>query len=224
MTTHGNLPDAPRASDTGSGAPRCQPASVLHHSLLENVLGIFTGCFAASLGLFLLQSCAAVTGGTAGLALLISYMVPLPFGVLFLAVNTPFFALAVWKKGWDFTLRTIGAVVLVSLLTPVHFAVLGDIAVAPLYGVVGGNLLAGIGLLILFRHRASLGGFNILALILQERLNWRAGYVQMGLDVMIVLAALVVVLPLMVVLSALGATLLNLILALNHRSGRYTAA
>ncbi|WP_251046672.1 hypothetical protein [Arthrobacter sp. ISL-85] len=57
-------------------------------------------------------------------------------------------------------------------------------------------------------------------LLLQEKLNWRAGYMQMVLDVVIVLASLVLVAPLMVLLSAAGATLLNLILALNHRPGR----
>lgn len=43
----------------------------------------------------------------------------------------------------------------------------------------------------------------------------------MVLDVAIVLASLILVTPLMVLLSAAGATLLNLIIALNHRPGRY---
>lgn len=205
-------------------APAARAPSVMRHSPIEDILGFVTGCFAASLGLFLLKSSEAVTGGTAGLALLVSYAVQLPFGVIFLAVNVPFFTLAVWKKGWNFTLRTIAAVTLVSVLSSVHPAALGSIQIAPVYGVLGGNLLAGVGLLILFRHRSSLGGFNILALILQERLHWRAGYVQMVLDVAIVLAALALVPPLMVVFSAAGAVLLNFILALNHRPGRYLAS
>lgn len=205
-------------------APVAQSPSLARHSPIEDVLGFVTGCFAASLGLFLLKSSEAVTGGTAGLALLVSYAVHLPFGVIFLAINVPFFALAVWKKGWNFTLRTVAAVILVSVLSSVHPAALGDLEVAPVYGVLGGNLLAGVGLLILFRHQSSLGGFNILALILQERLNWRAGYVQMVLDGAIVLAALALVPPLMVVLSGAGATLLNFVLALNHRPGRYLAS
>ncbi len=52
-----------------------------------------------------------------------------------------------------------------------------------LYGVVAGNLLAGVGLLILFRHRAGLGGFNVLALYLQENFGIRAGYFQLAVDV-----------------------------------------
>ena len=44
-------------------------------------------------------------------------------------------------------------------------------------------------MLILFRHRASLGGFNVLVLYLQERYGWRAGLIQMGLDCSIVVLA-----------------------------------
>ena len=197
------------------------PPSAVRHSVVEDVLGILTGTFAASLGLFLLKSSGAVTGGTAGLALLLSYSVALPFGVIFFSVNLPFFALAVWKKGWNFALRTGAAIALVSVMASLHPAALGSLHIDPAYGVLGGNLLAGVGLLILFRHQSSLGGFNIMALLLQEKLGWRAGYVQMVLDVAIVLASLALVPPLMVLLSAAGATLLNLILALNHRPGRY---
>jgi len=205
--------------------PRLAPAeTIVRHSALENVLGIITGAFTVSLGLFLLKTSAAVTGGTAGLALLLSYTGTLPFSALFLAVNIPFFALAVWKKGWGFTLRTITAVALVSALSYLHPYALGGLAPDPLYAALAGNMLAGVGLLILFRHNASLGGFNILALILQERLGWRAGYVQMVLDTMIVLAAFAVVAPSAVLLSAVGAVLLNLVLALNHRPGRYLGA
>ncbi len=199
------------------------PPDPVPHSLLEDVLGLATGVVLASLGLHLLQSAAAVTGGTAGLSLLTSYATGLPFEALFVAVNVPFFVLAIWKKGWRFTVRSLGCVVAVSLLTGVHERLL-DTGAAPYatgYAVVLGNLLAGVGLLIVFRHGASLGGFNVLALLLQERVGLRAGYVQMGLDVAVVLAAAAVVPPEMVGLSALGAVVLNVILAFNHRPGRY---
>ena len=221
MTTTASPAHKAPTAEEGTTAEPGLPPSAVRHSVVEDVLGILTGTFAASLGLFLLKSSGAVTGGTAGLALLLSYSVPLPFGVIFFGVNLPFFLLAIWKKGWNFALRTGAAIALVSVLASVHPAALGPLHIDPAYGVLGGNLLAGVGLLILFRHKSSLGGFNILALLLQEKLKWRAGYVQMVLDVAIVLAALALVPPLLVLLSAAGATLLNLILALNHRPGRY---
>lgn len=217
-----NLATSDARTDQGiTTAALAAPPSAVRHSLLEDVLGILTGTFAASLGLYLLKSSEAVTGGTAGLALLLSYTLPLPFGVIFFGVNLPFFGLALWKKGWNFALRTGAAIALVSAMASLHPWALGSLDIDPVYGVLGGNLLAGVGLLILFRHKSSLGGFSIMALLLQEKLKWRAGYVQMVLDVAIVLAALALVPPLMVLLSAFGAILLNLILALNHRPGRY---
>ncbi|TAJ48509.1 MAG: YitT family protein [Herbiconiux sp.] len=219
---------APRAVTSRPKTPREGPlvtgreeANPLAHSPVEDVLGIATGTVVASIGLFLLKSAGAVTGGTAGLALLLSYVVPIPFGVIFLAVNLPFFALAAWKKGWNFTLRTAASVALVSVLSLINpLAVVID-HLDPVWAVLAGNLLAGMGLLVLFRHKASLGGFNILALLLQEKFGWRAGYVQMALDVTLVLCAFAVVPPLTVLLSAAGAVVLNLVLALNHRPGRY---
>ena len=86
-----------------------------------------------------------------------------------------------------------------------------------------GGLLCGTGMLILFRHRASLGGLNVLVLYLQERFGWRAGKVQMVLDSLIVLGGLVVADVPRVALSVLGAVVLNLTLAVNHRPGRYLA-
>jgi uncharacterized membrane-anchored protein YitT (DUF2179 family) len=207
-----------------NSAPATLVKNPLRHSLVEDVLGILTGTLVASLGLFLLKSTAAVTGGTAGLALLVSYAAPIPFGVLFFAINVPFFALALWKKGLNFTVRTIIAVGLVSVFSAVHPNAVQLVDLNPVYAVIAGNALAGVGLLILFRHKASLGGFNILALILQERLGWRAGYTQMALDVLIILLAFTVAPPLTVAMSAAGAVLLNLILALNHRPGRYAGA
>lgn len=193
------------------------------HTLLEDALGYVTSIVVTSLGLYLIQSVGAVTGGTAGLSLLVSYWTGLPFEVLFVLVNLPFFGLALSKKGIGFTLRSLGCVIAVSAMTRVHADLLPLDGLDTVYGVVAGNLLVGLGLLVIFRHGASLGGFNVLALLLQERLNLRAGYVQMGLDISVILLALFVVSPATVLLSALGAVVLNIILAFNHRPGRYLA-
>ncbi|MGO2823999.1 MAG: YitT family protein, partial [Brachybacterium alimentarium] len=61
------------------------------------------------------------------------------------------------------------------------------------------------------------------ALILQERAGLRAGYVQMALDVAVILLSLLVLNIPQVLLSALGGVILNVVLALNHRPGRYRA-
>jgi uncharacterized membrane-anchored protein YitT (DUF2179 family) len=191
------------------------------HTRLEDALGLVTGVFVASLGIYLIQTCGAVTGGTAGLSLLLSYATGLGFGWLFVLINIPAFVVAAWQKGPTFTVKSLLCVVGVSLATRLHTGMLGLDHVDRTYGVVAGNLLAGAGLLILFRHGASLGGFNVAALLMQEKLGLRAGYVQMALDVAVVVGSLLVVDPAVVVLSAVGAVVLNLVLAFNHRPGRY---
>lgn len=194
---------------------------VLRHSMFEDVFGLLSGTFVASLGIYLLKSAHAVTGGTAGLALLLSYGTGWSFGLLFFGVNLPFFALAVKAKGLDFSVRTLISIALVSAFAALHPLMLPIPALNPVYATLVGNLLAGVGMLMLFRHRSSLGGLNTLALIVQDRTGWRAGYVQLAFDVVIITASLLVVPPANVLLSAAGAVVLNIVLALNHRPGRY---
>jgi uncharacterized membrane-anchored protein YitT (DUF2179 family) len=66
-------------------------------------------------------------------------------------------------------------------------------------------------------------GINVLVLWLQERFGWRAGKLQMGLDVSILLCGAFIVPPLLLAASVLGAVLLNFALAVNHKPGRYMA-
>lgn len=206
-------------AETGSSLVFEQQATP--HGIADDVLGILTGTFTASLGLFLLNASAAVTGGTAGLSLLVGYATGWSFWALFAVINVPFAILAVVKKGWNFTLRTMLSIALVSGFGLVHETFFRIDDLQPLYGVLAGNLLAGIGVLILFRHRSSVGGVHIIALLLQERFGFRAGWSLMVFDTLIILLALLVVPWPNVLMSAAGAILLNLVLALNHRPGRY---
>ena len=196
-------------------------AIFVRHPLWEDALALLTGTALVALGIAFYSHAGLLTGGTVGLAFLLKYLAGWPFGLVFFLVNLPFYGLAIWRMGWTFTLRTVCAVGLVSLfaeLTPrwVRFAEL-DVIYAALFG----GFVIGLGLLILFRHRASLGGVNILALFLQERFGLRAGKVQMAIDALIVLAAVLVVPLDKVALSVLGAVALNLVLAVNHRADRY---
>jgi uncharacterized membrane-anchored protein YitT (DUF2179 family) len=208
-----------RASRPPLAALRDAPATP--HSRLDDAVAMLVGTFVASLGLYLLHLSGAVTGGTAGLALLLGYALHLPFGPVFLVINLPFLALAAWKRGWSFALRTLLAVALVSAWAYLHPLVADVVAIAPVYGTLTGNLLAGLGMLILFRHNASLGGLNTLALLAQDLLGLRAGLVQLCFDALIVALSLSVAPPPTVLLSAIGAAVLNLVLVMNHRPGRY---
>ncbi|GAL27087.1 arginine/ornithine antiporter ArcD [Vibrio variabilis] len=161
-----------------------------------------------------------LTGGTAGLALFITKVTTLSFGQVFFALNLPFYILSVTRI-WQFTINTFIAVSIVSFAVDHLHHVIQISHIEPVYAALIGGGLIGMGMLVIFRHKMSLGGFNILALFLQERFGIRAGKVQMALDCSIVVLSLFVVDIYLIALSVLGAIATNLILAMNHKPGRY---
>lgn len=200
-----------------------QTTPLQQHTLFEDMLALLTGTLLVSLGVAMLGKAHLITGGTVGIAFLLHYFTGMSFGKLFFAINVPFYFLAVKKMGWKFTLKTFAAVGLLSAfseLLPLMFS-MEDLN--PLYGAVMGGLLCGVGLLVLFRHRASLGGINVLVLYLQERYGLRAGLVQLGLDAAILMLSIPMISLTSVTISLLGAAMLNLTLAVNHKPGRYMA-
>jgi uncharacterized membrane-anchored protein YitT (DUF2179 family) len=191
------------------------------HSLFDDAQAIVTASVFISLGLGFFAQGKLLAGGTAGVALLLARVMPFRFGPIFFALNLPFFVLGVRQMGWRFTAKTFVAIALVSLGSDQLHRLVRLEAVHPLYGALAGGLLAGTGLLMLFRHDACLGGLNILSIWLQRRHGVRAGVFQMAVDAAIVVAGFLVVSPTTVGLSVLGAVALNLVLAVNHRPGRY---
>lgn len=208
------------ARDEAAGDGR-DDESLQHHRFYEDALAIVMGTLLAGLGVTLYSEATLAVGGIAGMSLLGSYVSGWGFGAIFFAANLPFYVLAVLRMGWPFTLRTFAAVALVSVFARLTPGWIDIAALQPLYAAIAGGGLIGTGLLILFRHRAGLGGMNILAVYLQDNYNIRAGWFLLGVDVVILIVACFI-LPLdKVALSLVGAAVINLILAINHRPGRY---
>jgi len=199
------------------------PAAIDRHTAFEDTQALLTGTLFIALGVAMFHHAGLLTGGTAGLAFLLHYATGVSFGKLFFLINLPFYWIAWRRMGRAFTLKTFIAVALLSMLTEWQPLALSFAALQPLYAAVMGGLLMGSGFLMLFRHRASLGGVGIVALLLQQERGWRAGKVQMAVDCAIVLMALFIVDPLRIGYSLVGALALNLTLAVNHKPGRYVA-
>lgn len=195
----------------------------LHHSKAEDALALLSGTALIALAVALFQHAHLLSGGTAGIAFLLHYGVGWPFGAVFFVLNLPFYVLAWRRMERAFIVKTMIAVALLSVLTELMPQLVRFEQVQPLYAALVGGVLLGVGFLILFRHRASLGGVGILAFYLQESRGWRAGHVQMAVDALILLLALITAPLEQVALSVIGAVVLNFTLAINHRSGRYMA-
>lgn len=203
-----------------STAPSLTPARH-KHTVIEDVFGLVAGVVVTSFALFLLRSTGAVTGGIAGLALAVEYWSGVSVSLLVVVLNVPFFAVALWQKGVRFTVRTLLAVGGLAVTTQAIGHVFTIDSINPVFGTLTGNLLAGLGMLMLFRHQASLGGVSITGLIIQERTGFKAGYTQLIFDACVVAISFVTLAPSMVALSILGAAVLNVVIVLNHRPDRY---
>ncbi|MDB5623614.1 MAG: hypothetical protein JWR39_2177 [Devosia sp.] len=191
------------------------------HTLAEDIFAMLIGTMLVGLGIVFYAQVTLITGSTAGLALLLQYATGLSFGVLFFVINLPFYVLAVLRMGWPFALKTFCCVLLVSFFSSAIPTWLDISHIEPLYAALMGGGMIGLGVLSLFRHKASVGGINILSLYLQDNWGIRAGYFQLGVDGLVLLAAFFILPFDRVLYSLLGAVVLNLIVATNHRPGRY---
>lgn len=198
-----------------------EPDDDLRHTTLEDAFALATGVVFVALGVELLRRAGLSSGGAPGLAILLHLATGLPFAPVLFAINLPFYAFAFLRMGWRFTLKTFVAV---SLLTCAVWGLPQVIRVShvePFAGAIGAGLLTGVGLLILIRHKSSLGGVGIMAVYLQDRFGWRAGKVQMAIDCAILSGAFLQLDVAHALMSILGAVVLNGVLWVNHRSGRY---
>lgn len=191
------------------------------HTFFDDVQALGAAILLVGLSILFFREAGLLTGGVTGMAFVLHYATGWSFGLLFFALNLPFYVFGWLTLGRVFTLKTFVAVGLLSACTEVMPRLLDIGRVNTVFATVMGGLLAGTGILMLIRHRASLGGVGVLAIYLQQRRGWRAGMVQMVMDCAILASALWVVSPRLVALSVLGAVVLNIVIAVNHRPGRY---
>lgn len=193
------------------------------HTAIEDAQGIGLGVFLCALALHVLTHAGLITGQTAGIAVILSYLTGYPFGAVFFVINLPFYLLAWRRLGPVFTAKSLLSVTLLSIaatLIPRWFEIAW--VATPLAAATAGAL-TGVGLLVMFRHNGSLGGLGVVALLVQDRFGFRAGYVQLLADAVIFGAAFALFPFATVFWSLVGAVILNLIIAINHRRDRYIA-
>lgn len=207
------MPDRP---DQLSDRPR--------HSAVDDAQGIAFGVTMAALGMHILTHMGFVTGQTTGIAVILAYVTGLPFAGVYFAVNLPFLALAWYRLGLRFALKTLVTTIAVSVLVALlpYWLELGRIE--PALAAVLFGLLFGIAALAAIRHGGSFGGLSVLWIELQDRTGFKAGHAQLISDVLIFAAAGLILPWDKLAYSALGAAVFALFLAFNHHRDRYVAA
>ncbi|CAI9119891.1 YitT family protein [Brytella acorum] len=191
------------------------------HTWGEDVYAFLIGCSMIVVGLVCLHRAGLVTGGVAGISLLLSYVVPLSPGMLFSVINVPFLLFAFRAMGHVFALKTTIASISITLLALVMPHIIGLSFIDPLFAAVFGGTIIGMGILSLARHQAGVGGTGVVTLWLQKAHGLNAGRTQLAIDAVILLTSLVALPWRQVLLSAISAAALSGVMIAFHRPDRY---
>ncbi len=141
--------------------------------------------FGAGIGLFIDPNDLA-PGGASGLCIILSRLIPLETGTLFLLVNIPIIALGIWKFGWKFILSTLYAIFISSMATN-YFDTLTPLTREPLLGAVFGGVLVAAGIGLVMRAGATTGGTDIIVKCLKLKKPYlKTGTIFLTIDSVII--------------------------------------
>ena len=128
-----------------------------------------------------------LNGGVGGIALAVQYLFNLPAGYLVLILNIPLFFWSIKEVDKEFTLLTILGTVAESIFLVLtkdlasHFF-LKDILLSCIYG----GVIHGVAMGIIFSNHGSLGGADIVSVILRKKYNFEIGSVSLAINIFIV--------------------------------------
>ncbi|WP_053366762.1 YitT family protein [Bacillus sp. FJAT-27245] len=149
-------------------------------------LTFFTMGMAYALNSFLIPH-QVLTGGVAGMAIIINNFVPISTGWIILGINLPLFVLGYFHLGRKFLVYTIYSVLLLSFLMkilPVH-AFSDDLLLSGIFGgVLFGTSVGG-----LIRFGGSAGGIDIISIILARKKDLPVGVLITWINLLVVLTS-----------------------------------
>lgn len=136
-----------------------------------------------------------ITGGTAGLALLLHYISPLSVGSLIVLINFPLLIIGNKYLGKMFAIRTIITLILISVFIDFFAHIINlkpFILDTTLSGIFGG-IFVGVGLALVIKGNSSAGGSSILAKIISSKTEIKPAQVILVIDLMILISALFII-------------------------------
>jgi|TARA_R110002050_G_scaffold253376_2_gene391546 uncharacterized membrane-anchored protein YitT (DUF2179 family) len=133
-----------------------------------------------------------ITGGTAGLALLIHYITNLTIGTIIILVNLPLILLGIKFLGKMFAVRTIITILLISIFIDflTQIVHLKPFIIDNSLGAIFGGVFVGIGLAFIIKGESTAGGSTILAKIISSKTELKPGQVILVIDFIIIFSSL----------------------------------
>lgn len=154
----------------------------------KRILIIAAASFISSVGLnmFIIPH-KLLSGGISGISLILQYLTGIHAGIFIILFNIPLFILSIKELDKEFTLLTIIGTLCQSLFLIVtkdasKLFYSEDLLLSCIYG----GTLNGIALGIVFSNYGSLGGTDIISMILRRRFSLEIGKISFGINVIIV--------------------------------------
>jgi uncharacterized membrane-anchored protein YitT (DUF2179 family) len=156
---------------------------------------IITGTFSLAVGMvFFIAPYKFVPGGVYGISIVIHHLLGTPIGLVSLCMDIPLLLIGIRILGSRFGVKTFVGIVLTAVFVDVLGQIWGNNPLVEgdaLLSCIFGGALAGLGLGLIFRAKATSGGTDIVAMILSKYTRWPLGKSLIYVDSVIVLVGLI---------------------------------
>ena len=158
-------------------------------SLFKRIVGLAIGAiiYSAGLNLFLIPN-HIIDGGVTGISLLVQAVTGIPFSVLIVVLNLPFFSLGYKRLGAGLAASATFAIVVLSLCSS-YFETLTPATTDPFLSTIFGGIIIGIGVGIVIKSGGSTDGTEIVAIWLDNKSSFSVGEIIMFFNLFILGAA-----------------------------------
>lgn len=158
-------------------------------SIIRKILGLTIGAiiYSAGLNLFLIPN-HVIDGGITGISLLVQALTGVPFSLLIVALNLPFFYLGYRRLGAGLAVSSTYAIVVLSLFSSI-FEKMKPATTDPFLSTIFGGIIIGIGVGIVIKSGGSTDGTEIVAIWMDSKSSFSVGEIIMFFNFFILGAA-----------------------------------
>ena len=158
-------------------------------SELKKAVGLAVGAaiYSAGLNLFLIPN-DIIDGGITGISLLVQALTGIPFSVLIVLLNLPFFYIGYRRLGARLALSSTFAIVILSLCSS-YFETMKPATSDPFLSTIFGGIIIGMGVGIVIKSGGSTDGTEIMAIWMDNKFPFSVGEIIMFFNFFILGAA-----------------------------------
>lgn len=155
----------------------------------KRIAGLAVGAaiYSAGLNLFLVPN-DVIDGGVTGISLLVQAVTGIPFSLLIVLLNLPFFYIGYKRLGLRLALSSTFAIVVLSLCSS-YFETLPPVTRDPFLSTIFGGIIMGIGVGLVIKNGGSTDGTEILAIWIDSKSAFSVGEIVLFFNIFILGAA-----------------------------------